>query len=102
MATRLVDEPVRTRTRERLGPPVKQEASFSIPSILAIVAAVASFPAGVVLGTVLALVAIGLGLLGAGLALKSDVRGGVISVLAVLAGIAGVIAAIVKLVMLAF
>ena len=97
------EEPVRTRREviheEHRTRPVQHTstASFSIPSILAIVCAIVSFPMGAGLGVVLAVAAIILGAIGAGLAMKSDVRGGVISLLAIFAGFAGIVAAAIKL-----
>ena len=71
-------------------------ARFSIPSIIAIVAAVASFVTGAFWGFVLAMVALFFGIVGVLLAFSSRVRGGMVSTLAVLASVIGVIAAIVK------
>jgi uncharacterized membrane protein len=72
--------------------------AFSLPSILAVVAAVVSFKAGAFLGTLLAIAAIVLGLLGAVLAISPRVRGGMISLLSIVAGVIGIIAAVFKLV----
>ena len=72
--------------------------AFSIPSILAAVAAFASFKAGAFLGTLLAIVAILLGLAGAMLALSPRVRGGTISLISIAAGVLGIIAAVFKLI----
>ena len=72
--------------------------AFSLPSILAVVAAIVSFKAGAFLGTLLAIAAIVLGLLGAVLAISPRVRGGMISLLSVVAGVIGIIAAVFKLV----
>ncbi len=71
--------------------------AFSIPSILAIVAAVASFWAGALFGVLLAVAAIILGLLGLVLALSPRVRGGIISIVAIVAALIGIIAAVFKL-----
>jgi hypothetical protein len=71
-------------------------ARFSIPSIIAIVAAVASFVTGAFWGFVLAMVALFFGIIGVLMAFSSRVRGGMVSTLAVLASVIGVIAAIVK------
>jgi hypothetical protein len=72
--------------------------AFSLPSILAVVAAIVSFKAGAFLGTLLAIAAIVLGLLGALLAISPRVRGGMISILSIIAGVIGIIAAVFKLV----
>jgi hypothetical protein len=72
--------------------------AFSLPSILAVIAAIVSFKAGAFLGTLLAIAAIVLGVLGALLALSPRVRGGMISILSIVAGVIGIIAAVFKLV----
>jgi uncharacterized membrane protein len=72
--------------------------AFSLPSILAVVAAIVSFKAGAFLGTLLAIAAIVLGLLGALLAISPRVRGGMISILSIVAGVIGIVAAVFKLV----
>jgi hypothetical protein len=71
-------------------------AKFSIPSIIAIVAAIASFPVGALFGFLLAIVAVIFGAIGIVLSLSSRVRGGVVSTLAILAGMLGILAALVK------
>jgi hypothetical protein len=70
---------------------------FSLVSILAIVAAVASFFVGSGLGMLLAVAAIVLGAIGAIMALMPQTRGGVMSVFAVIAGVIGIIAAVMRL-----
>ena len=72
--------------------------AFSLPSSLAVVAAIVSFKAGAFLGTLLAIAAIVLGLIGALLAISPRVRGGMISILSIVAGVIGIIAAVFKLV----
>ncbi len=72
--------------------------AYSIPSLLAVAAAVGSFATGAVLGTILAIAAIVLGVVGALLALSPSVRGGMMSVVAIGAGLLGIIAAVFKLV----
>ena len=72
--------------------------SFSIPSILAAIAAFISFKAGAFFGLLLAIGAIVLGLLGVVLALSPRVRGGMVSVIAIAAGAIGIIAALFKLI----
>jgi hypothetical protein len=77
------------------GQPVIRE-KFSIPSIIAIIAAIASFMVGAFWGFLLAMIALFFGAIGFILAFSSRVRGGMVSMLAVVAGVLGVIAAIVK------
>ena len=77
-------------------PQTKQAAKFSIPSIIAIVAAIASFPAKALFGFILALVAVLFGAIGLFLSLAPSIRGGLVSILAVLAGMLGLLAAVVK------
>jgi len=72
--------------------------AFSIPSLLAVAAAIGSFMTGAFLGTILAIAAIVLGLLGAMLAMSPRVRGGMMSLIAIGAGLLGIIAAVFKLV----
>jgi hypothetical protein len=72
--------------------------AFSIPSLLAIAAALGSFMTGAFLGTLLAIAAIVLGLVGALLAMSPRVRGGMMSIVAIVAGLIGIIAAVFKLV----
>jgi hypothetical protein len=74
----------------------RQTSSFSIPSIIAIIAAFLSFTTGAVWGLILALIAIVSGLIGVTVALSPTKRGGVASALAVIAGAVGVIAAVIK------
>lgn len=73
-----------------------EKATFSIPSIIAIVAAFLSFYAGAILGLVLALIAIVFGMIGVTVALSPTKRGGVASTFAVLAGMVGIIVAVIK------
>jgi hypothetical protein len=69
---------------------------FSIPSIIAIAAAIASLFTGAFWGFILALIAIGFGIMGALMAMSPNVRGGIISILSlILAGI-GIILAIIR------
>lgn len=75
------------------------KASFSIPSILAIIAAIFSFKVGAVGGLLLAGVAILMGIIGILLSLSSKTRGGIVSFFGIAAGLVGVIAAIVKAIM---
>lgn len=73
--------------------------SFSIPSILAVVAAIGSFMTGAGFGFVLAIAAIVLGVIGILIAFAPSKRGGLISVFSVLAGVIGIVAAIFKLIL---
>ena len=70
--------------------------AFSIPSIIAIIAAILSFTTGAFLGLVLAIAAIVFGAIGVMLSLSPSVRGGFVSILGVVAGLIGIIAAVVK------
>ena len=71
-------------------------AKFSIPSIIALVAAVLSFVTGAVAGLILACIAILFGIIGVLLSFSSRTRGGVVSTLSLLAGFVGIVAAIIK------
>lgn len=70
--------------------------SFSIPSILAIIAAIASFFQGATFGLILAVIAIIFGIIGVLLSLSVRKRGGIVSFASVAAGLIGIIAAIIK------
>jgi hypothetical protein len=78
---------------------IEKPASFSIPSILAIVAAIGSFMTGAGWGMLLAIAAIILGGIGVLLSLSPRVRGGVISAFSIVAGAIGIIAAVIKLIL---
>lgn len=80
-------------------PMATSKASFSIASILAIIAAILSFNVGAILGLFLAAAAFIFGALGLVLALAPGTRGGMLSILAVILSLIGVIAAIVKAIM---
>jgi hypothetical protein len=73
-----------------------KRASFSIPSIIAVVAAIGSFMTGAIWGLILAFVAILFGIVGVVLSLSPSVRGGVISIVGLMAGAIGIIAAVFK------
>ncbi len=66
--------------------------------MLAVAAAIGSFMTGAFLGTLLAIAAIVLGLVGALLAMSPRVRGGMMSFVAIGAGFIGIIAAVFKLI----
>ncbi|WP_193214519.1 hypothetical protein [Luteolibacter marinus] len=71
-------------------------AKFSVPSIIAVIAAVWSFTSGAFFGLILAVAAILFGILGIVLSLAPRKRGGVISVFGVVAGGFGIVAAVIK------
>ena len=75
------------------------KAAFSIPSILALVAAIISFKVGAFFGFVLAGIAILMGIIGVLLSLLPSVRGGIFSMIGVIGGVAGIIAALIKAIM---
>jgi hypothetical protein len=77
-------------------------ASFSIPSIIALLAAIGSFMNGAILGMILAVIAIVFGILGVVMSLAPAKRGGVISTFGIGAGVIGIIAAVIKAVMWLF
>jgi hypothetical protein len=77
---------------------IQTRPAFSIPSIIAIIAAVMSFFVGAGLGFILAIVAIVAGLIGLALAMAPSVRGGIISFVSIGAGLLGIIAAVLKLI----
>lgn len=74
-----------------------RQAKFSIPSIIAIVAAIISFFLHAGWGLVLAGVAILFGIVGFVMALAPGIRGGVVSVVSMFAGGAGILVAVIKL-----
>ncbi len=74
------------------------KAAFSIPSILAIVAAIISFKASAVFGLVLAGVAIVFGVLGMILSLGPKTRGGIASLFGIGGGLLGIVVAFVKII----
>lgn len=74
----------------------RERAEFSIPSFIAIGAAILSFMTGAFWGLILAIVAIIFGLLGVVLSFSPRVRGGMVSVFSLGAGILGIVAAVIK------
>lgn len=72
------------------------KASFSIPSVIAVIAAFCSFKFGAFFGLVWAGIAIVMGVLGILLALRPSTRGGIFSMIGIFGGALGVIAAVVK------
>ncbi len=75
------------------------KAAFSIPSIIAVLAAIFSFKVGAIAGLLLAAVAILSGIIGVLLSLSPKTRGGIFSLIGVFGGVIGIIAAIIKAVM---
>ncbi len=69
---------------------------FSIPSIIAIAAAIASFFVSAGGGFILAIVAIIFGVIGILLSMAPSVRGGFISFFSLIAGAIGIVVAIIK------
>lgn len=76
-----------------------QRPAYSIPSILAVIAAIASFFAGAMMGFILAIAAIVLGVIGLLMSFAPGIRGGVASIVSILAGAVGIVAALFKLVL---
>ena len=83
-------------------PPSPKKASFSLVSIIALLAAILSFNFGAALGLVFAAVAFIFGVIGMILALSPKTRGGILSILAVGLSFIGVIAAVIKFFMWVF
>jgi hypothetical protein len=69
---------------------------FSIPSIIAVVAAIASFFVSPGTGFVLAIVAIIFGVFGFLLSLAPSVRGGLMSMVSLVFAVIGIVAAVTK------
>jgi len=69
---------------------------FSIPSIVAIVAAIISLFTGAFWGFILAIIAIVCGIVGSLMAMSPSIRGGIISVLSLVLAAIGIILAIVR------
>lgn len=72
------------------------KAHFSIPSIIAIAAAIASFYVGAAGGLILAIVAIVFGFIGLMLSMAPGIRGGFVSMLSLALAVIGIIAAVIK------
>jgi hypothetical protein len=77
----------------------QKQTSFSVASIIAILAAIFSFNVGVFFGLILAAIAFIFGVLGIVFALMPNVRGGLLSILAIFLSFFGVIAAVIKAMM---
>jgi hypothetical protein len=69
---------------------------FSLPSLIAIGAAIASYFFSPGVGLLLAVIAIGFGVLGVILSMAPGVRGGFVSILSLIAGAIGILIAIIK------
>ncbi len=69
---------------------------FSIPSIIAIAAAIASFFVGAGGGFILAIIAIVFGIIGMLLAFSPSVRGGLVSIFSMVLAAIGIVVAIAK------
>jgi hypothetical protein len=72
------------------------KAHFSIPSLIAIAAAIASFFVSPGAGFLLAIVAIIFGVLGFIVALAPSVRGGIVSILSLMLASIGIVIAIIR------
>jgi len=75
------------------------KAHFSLPSLIAIVAAIASYFSSAGVGFLLAVIAIGFGVLGVILSMAPSVRGGFISILSLIAGAIGIFVALIKVIL---
>jgi hypothetical protein len=76
-----------------------KQAEFSIPSIIAVIAAILSFMTGALWGFILAIVAIICGIIGVILSLSPQVRGGFASIFGLGAGVLGMVAAFIRAIM---
>ena len=76
---------------------VQAKPHFSIPSLIAIGAAIGSYFSGAFWGFVLALIAIAFGILGMILSMSPSVRGGIVSIFSLFAGAIGIVVAIIKI-----
>jgi hypothetical protein len=74
-------------------------AKFSVPSIIAIIAALLSFTTGAFWGFVLAVIAMIAAIIGMVVAVSPNVRGGLMSTVSLVAGGIAFIAAIIKTIM---
>ncbi|MGJ8633255.1 MAG: hypothetical protein ACSHX7_04985 [Luteolibacter sp.] len=79
-----------------------KKASFSIASLIAIIAAVLSFKVGVFLGLILAAIAFICGVVGMAMAMGKETRGGLLSSIAVGLSFIGVVVAVIKAIIWAF
>lgn len=72
------------------------KVGFSIPAIIALIAAIWSFFAGPAGGFMLAIVAIIFGVIGIIFSLSPNVRGGFVSILSLMAGAVAIVVALMK------
>lgn len=77
-------------------PSPRPRAVFSLPSILALLCAIVSFPTGAIAGLLLAVCAIVFGISGVLISLAPNVRGGALSLFSIVAGLIGIVAALIK------
>lgn len=75
---------------------------FSIPSLIAIGAAIASFFVSAFGGFILAMIAVVFGVFGVLLSMAPSVRGGLVSVLSLVLGGIGIVVAVIKAITWAF
>lgn len=75
---------------------IEAKPHFSIPSLIAVGAAVASFFVSALGGFILALIAIAFGIIGVLLSFSPSIRGGFISVLSMLLAAVAILVAIAK------
>jgi|1185.fasta_scaffold971602_1 hypothetical protein len=78
---------------------VQEKPHFSIPSIIAIAAAIASFFVSASAGFLLAMIALAFGVFGLLLSFAPSVRGGLVSMLSLVLASIGIVAAIIKAVL---
>jgi hypothetical protein len=77
--------------------PAANKVHFSLPSLIAVGAAIASFMVGGGLGFFLAIIAIIAGGIGFLMAFAPSVRGGMVSMISIVAGLIGLVAAVCRL-----
>jgi|GEM_PF-1113299 hypothetical protein len=75
---------------------VQSKPHFSIPSIIAIAAAIGSFFVSAGTGFLLAMIAIAFGVIGFFLAFSPSIRGGVMSAFSIAVAVLGIIVAIIR------
>ena len=75
---------------------VQAKPPFSIPSLIAIGCAIASYFVGAMGGFILALLAIAFGIIGLFVAMSPSVRGGLISILALIVAAIAIVVAVIK------
>ena len=80
-------------------PNMADHPEYSVPSMLAVAAAVGSFMVGAGLGIFLAIAAVVLGAVGIVLSVLPGRRGGLLSAISVLLGVVGVAVAIIRIIL---